>query len=146
MRGVVIVLATLCPNEANPKSDKAEIQGTWKCVDAIIDGERSPDAVGTLMIIRGKAVTWRMADGFESKATFRIDESTTPKQIIWTYPLVGEQKKHDVLFEIYKLTGDTITTCGGENNKPPPKAFKSPKGSGLGLATYEKFASGSIRR
>ena len=146
--GVVLLLATpiiaddLRAGKLNPKSDKAEIQGIWKCVDAIIDGEKSPDAVGTLMIIKGKEVTWRLADGFETKATFRIDESTTPKQIIWTYLLEGEQKRPDVPFEIYRLCGYTITTCGGEKNKPPPRDFKSPKGSGLGLATYKKLASG----
>jgi uncharacterized protein (TIGR03067 family) len=148
LRVVAPLLATLfiadyCrASEPDQTSDKAKIQGIWKCVEAIIDGDKSPDAVGTLMIIKGKQATWRLADGFETKATFRIDESTTPKQIIWTYPLEGEQTKPDVLFEIYKLCGDTITTCGGENNKTPPKGFKSPKGSGLGLATYQKLANG----
>ena len=128
-------------DEAKPagKSDKELLQGTWRVVGVVRNGEAmaDDDLKETSMSMRFSGDIATLAKGDQSKdASFTIDEAKTPKQIVIT-PKDGPQKDKPRT-NIYQLDGDTLKLAFriGDDNATPPANFA--QGEGLGMMTLER--------
>ena len=140
--------------DEKPKPDKEQLQGTWKIVSSVYDGEKNELEVGNECTI--KDMTIKYMDGAKKSTgastpylRFRLDEKTNPKVI----DLV--EAKADDLFDtakldkrlddadqrkegIYSIVGDTLKFCVSRKKGERPTAFESKKGSGYMLIVLKK--------
>jgi RNA polymerase sigma factor (sigma-70 family) len=116
--------------------DKENIQGTWKFVSGKINGEdlseeqKNKVKDAKLIITADK---WIITDYGEQKkrkeASYKIDPSANPKTLDLTHVLQDGREVTDLF--IYKLEGDTLTTCCclEDRHKERPKDFNCQAGS-----------------
>jgi uncharacterized protein (TIGR03067 family) len=121
------------------KSDKDLLQGTWRVVGMVRDGEAMPEddlkEASMSMPFAGDVAT--LAKGDLSKdASFTIDEAKMPKQIVIT-PKDGPQKDKPRT-NIYQLDGDTLKLAFriGDDNAAAPADFAP--GEGFGMMTLQR--------
>jgi uncharacterized protein (TIGR03067 family) len=137
-----------------PKPDKERLQGTWKIVSSVDDGERHESEVGGEWTfkdttIKAMSPAKKNTGAFTSYLRFRLDEATNPKVI----DLV--EGKADDLFDtakfdkrlddaderkegIYSLDGDTLKICISRTKGERPTAFESKEGSTYILWTLRR--------
>jgi len=149
MGRLLLIVALLCvsavmlraADEVKPgaKSDKDLLQGTWRVVGMVRNGEAMPDddlkEAAMSMRFAGDVAT--LAKGDLSKdASFTIDETKTPRQIVIT-PKDGPQKDKPRT-NIYELNGDKLKLAFriGDDNATPPADFT--QGDGIGMMTLER--------
>lgn len=119
--------------------DSKSLQGTWKLT--AVEAVGNPVEVKTFsldaIVIEGNTLALKKGDEELSKVTFTLDESTSPKQMIWT----AEEKGS--LPVIYELKGKTLRVCfplqeaSKENDIPAPEGFDT-TGKRLALLTAER--------
>jgi len=127
-------------DEAKPaaKSDKELLQGTWRVVGMVRNGDAMPedDLKEAAMSMRFAGEIATLAKGDRSKdASFTLDETKTPRQIVIT-PKDGPEKDKPRT-NIYELNGDTLKMAfriGDDTAAPADFA----QGDGLGLMTLER--------
>ena len=89
--------------------DAKEIQGTWKWVSGVINGEKDGllPHTGTIVIGDGKITP---VDGPDAGQVgqYRLDASVSPKTIDLTSP------QGEVVRGIYSLSGDELRICMGK--------------------------------
>jgi uncharacterized protein (TIGR03067 family) len=125
--------------ETTSKSDKELLQGTWRVVGMVRNGEAmaEDDLKEASMSMRFAGDVATLSKGDLSKdASFTIDEAKTPKQIVIT-PKDGPQKDKPRT-NIYELNGDTLKMAFriGDDNTTPPADFA--QGDGFGMMTLER--------
>ncbi|HEX8916654.1 MAG TPA: TIGR03067 domain-containing protein [Humisphaera sp.] len=128
------------PGASKPdaKTDKEQIQGTWKVVGRAKQGERTPDAEvaehPVTLTFAGDAVR-EVRDGKpKDEGTFKLDPSAAPKRIT----LTGADGR---AFEgIYELAGDTLKIAYGvrDGAGKPPKDFTGGENAGLLVLERQK--------
>ena len=113
------------------------LQGIWQGVSRQ-PADDGVDAKNSLIWIKGNKASF-VARGQETiEATFTIDATAKPMRITWTFEPESEGEEAEVLTEIFKLEGDTFTTCGSDIDLPVPTKFEVPANSDLGLSVYRK--------
>ena len=141
--GLVLCMSAVllqAADEAKPaaKADAELLQGTWRIVGMIRNGEAMPedDVKESAMSMRFAGNVATLAKGDRSKdAGFVVDESKTPRQIVIT-PKDGPEKDKPRT-NIYELKGDTLRMAfriGADSTAPADFT----QGDGVGMMTLER--------
>jgi RNA polymerase sigma factor (sigma-70 family) len=124
------------------KTDKENIQGTWKVVSLESEGDTTPKAglppIGMMLVFKADKIV--PTDGKIEKGrqhTYRLlDTKKTPKVIELTpldEPAKGKPQK-----AIYELKGDRLKLCVQNGDGKPPTEFATKRGDGLLLLIFER--------
>lgn len=136
--GVVAVVVLATVSSADEDANKAEIknlEGTWQLVSATKDGKETPKEVvkKIRVVIRGNKHSVYFEDKIVAKdISFTIDPKKHPKTTTDKLPDGKEIKS------IYKLDGETLTSCVAEVGKDRPSEFAAKPGSGHTLRTFKR--------
>lgn len=118
-----------------PEGDLAKIQGTWAAMVG-------PQADIPIEIeIKGKAATLRLSrngDNIELKGELALNEKASPKTIDWMNWKSPMGDNIPVNLGIYKIDGDTMTTCSGGPGNDRPSEFKQGEAGPPNLVTYKR--------
>ena len=121
------------------KKDLERFQGTWQLVSAESNGEKAPeDRVNQIRVkITGNKHTVTFGDQvIAHDVRFEIDPAATPKKV--TDTLENGPEKGKKVFGIYRLEGDTLTSCVAAIGKERPEGFVSKPGSGHTLRVFRR--------
>jgi uncharacterized protein (TIGR03067 family) len=127
---------------AAKKTDKENIQGTWKVASAKLNGEEAPGAEGeriknSTVEFTGDKLLTKFPD-VTRESTYKLDPTVSPKTIDITDQGEGGEEGKTTL-AIYKLEGATLTICG---SSPPsterPTEFVSKEGSNTMLIVLKR--------
>jgi uncharacterized protein (TIGR03067 family) len=114
-----------------------KIEGTWRVVSRIIDGEKAPQEELKDRRLVIKDGTWTRYEGEEVAGT-------------GTFKIVGLEKDHfksdfvnkdapDTVYEdITRVEGDTLTICYAPAGKGRPTVFESKPGSEYRLTVFKR--------
>src|SRR5262245_31934843 len=123
--GMVLVcgLALAVNLRAEEKTDQKKIQGKWKIESGMKGGKPLPDEIvksGIVEFDGNKIKSTAKVDGKEQthEMTFKLDPTKKPKAI--DVDMNGKPG-----LGIYKLDGNTLTICHGEDDDPRPTEFES---------------------
>jgi uncharacterized protein (TIGR03067 family) len=112
---------------AEEKSDQDKLQGKWKIESGMQGGKPLPDDVVKTGIIE--------FDGNKIKSTVKVDGADRTDEMTFKLDSTKKPKAIDVDMKgkpglgIYKLDGDTLTICHGEDGDPRPTEFESKEGT-----------------
>ena len=148
--GAVAVVAGLLVGAGRPEvlgEDKrtlveqelARFQGTWQLVSAEADGVKAPqDRTDKIrVVIKGSRHTVMFGDReVVHSVPFVIDPTTTPKSV--TDTLVDGPDKGKQIKGVYKLEGDTLTSCVARTGEERPTGFASKPGTGHTLRVFRR--------
>ena len=135
------------PDKKEAKSDQHALQGTWRCVKVVHDGQETDehevkDHPVTLKF-EGDAVTWHHVrpDGEEEtrQGTFTLDVDKKPARITVKPKEATESDKS--LIGIYELKADTLKLAfrHGEQADTATEDFKG--GDGIAVLTFQRQAA-----
>jgi len=132
---ISVSLAADNPQDPASKKDLNGLQGTWKLVSAMKDGEAlAEDKVkNTSIVIKDDTFVFpESAEYATSKeGTIKLDATKKPKQMDAT-------DREKVMLGIYKLDGDRYKVCFAPTGKPRPSEFASKPGSGNLLQVWKR--------
>ena len=132
---ISVSLAADNPQDPASKKDLNGLQGTWKLVSAMKDGEALPEdkVKNTSIVIKDDTFVFpESAEYATSKeGTIKLDATKKPKQMDAT-------DREKVMLGIYKLDGDRYKVCFAPTGKPRPSEFASKPGSGNLLQVWKR--------
>lgn len=135
--GVAVVLFALVAGagEEAVKDELKKFEGTWQLTSATKDGKETPEETvkKIRIVIKGGMHTVYFGDDVVVKEIpFTIDPTQDPK--------ITEDKLPDgkAIKGIYKLDGDTLTSCVAEIGKDRPKEFAAKPGTGNTLRVFKR--------
>jgi RNA polymerase sigma factor (sigma-70 family) len=125
-------------------SDRDKLQGTWRIVEVIVDGQparRQNPTEEANMVVQGDQMSLvALPEGKKVKEfRFKIDPAKMPKAIDLSVPT--DQAKGKTGHGIYELEGDRWKLCFPQDDnaaKERPTSFKSEAGSRLVLMTLKR--------
>ena len=121
------------------EEELARFRGTWQLVSAETDGVKAPkDRTDKIrVVIEGSRHTVIFGDQeVVHSVPFAVDPTTTPKSV--TDTLVDGPDKGKQIKGIYKLEGDTMTSCVAKVGEDRPAEFASKPGSGHTLRVFRR--------
>lgn len=119
-----------------PDKDAEKLQGTWKVIAAVKDGEGAPaDDIEKmeLVISSGQMVFKDGKSERDETVTFKVDSTKQPATIDMT-----NTKEKKLILGIYKLDGDKLSLCFRLGDKDRPTEFASKKKSDVRFLTLER--------
>ena len=132
---ISVSLAADNPQDPASKKDLNGLQGTWKLVSAMKDGEALPEdkVKNTSIVIKDDTFVFpESAEYATSKeGTIKLDATKKPKQM-------DANDREKVMLGIYKLDGDRYKVCFAPTGKPRPSEFASKPGSGNLLQVWKR--------
>jgi uncharacterized protein (TIGR03067 family) len=144
--GLALVISADPPKEKEKeftdaaKKDLKTLQGAWKAVKGVKDGEEETPKMGTEDVILEFKDRALLFNGKEFLTVTALDTSTDPKCIDFKVAVDRGPLTKGAVFEgIYKLDGDTLTLALFEDGgvKRPDK-FESAKGSKIIVVTLQR--------
>lgn len=117
------------------RAEVKNLEGTWQLVSAVKDGKTTPEDIvkKIRVVIKGGKHSVHFGDEVAVKEIpFAVDPTRNPKTTVDTLPGGKEIKG------IYKLEGNTLTSCVAEAGKDRPSEFVSRPGSGHTLRVFKR--------
>jgi len=120
------------------KEELKKFQGTWQFQSIEQDGTAvPPDVVKKRTIIfQDDRFTVKEGDKVFQAGSHRLDPTKTPKTV--DAKVTEGEDKGNTMLGIYEIQGDTLRVCFDPKGKKRPTEFKSPAGSGIFLATFQR--------
>jgi uncharacterized protein (TIGR03067 family) len=116
----------------------ANIEGTWLCVSATINGKVLPAAITDVLRLTLTKDRYKTEKGAEVlfDSTYVIDPSKSPKEI----DMVGTEGEltGKVAPGIYLIDGNGLRICYVMPGLPRPKTFESAEGSQVFLVVWKR--------
>lgn len=126
-------------DRSSPATDSQHIQGTWKVVKKVKNGEaeRGPGSLGSITFT-GNIASAVGENGETSEGNFTIDESKKPKWV--TFKATGGPQAGRTFAALYKLEGDTLTIAysTGEHCEVRPEDFSGKEGQAMEVLERQK--------
>lgn len=118
--------------------DLDALQGTWVAVSMERNGRPLPANryQNGRLVMEGEMFTYFDDDRVVTKGVRTLDPTQSPRALddVHTFgPFKGKTYKG-----IYKLQGDTFTTCNGSAGSARPTSFATRPGTGLLLIVYKR--------
>lgn len=116
--------------------DLEQLQGAWKMVSHLFNGEPDEGLKDVVRIVEGDKFIIKRGEQVLRGGTMKLDPTRKPKwiDIVFTEgPEKGRTRRG-----IYVLEGDRQTICYGELDKDRPTEFLSERGSGHRLVVFER--------
>jgi uncharacterized protein (TIGR03067 family) len=143
LAGIVLTaLASTSLADEAAEEESRKLEGTWKFVSLMSDGQEAPKEVieKWRWSVRGDEITWGDPIQGETKTSFKIDPSKSPKAIEIT-ALDGKTKGKS-LQGIYRFEGERLTVClpegrQAEEGRTRPEEFGG--GQGMSLFVLERI-------
>jgi uncharacterized protein (TIGR03067 family) len=126
-----VLIAADAPQEHAAKTDKEEIQDTWRLVAVEKDGVKVEGGLlsGRFIITGDKIKSSVRGFGEErQEMAYKLDTTTKPKAIDIT--ITKEDDKGGKWQGIYSLRGDKLKMCFNTNGSGRPKVFATEKDDG----------------
>jgi uncharacterized protein (TIGR03067 family) len=139
-------LAAAQPGNA-ADDELARLQGTWQLVAAETDGKQAPKerVEQVRVVIKGTAHTVIFGEQVVARdVKFDIDPTKDPKQTTDTISEGPDQGKQ--IKGIYRLEGDTLTSCVASIGKDRPTEFASKPGGGHTLRTFRRVKGERVKK
>ena len=131
-----MVLSASITNGEDSKVELAKFNGTWELLSAVTDGkEMAPETVKTIRLVIkvGKHTVYLGQTAVAKEIPFTVDSKRVPMTTIDTLP-DGKTIKG-----IFKLEGETLTSCVSAADQDFPTEFSSKPGSGYSLRVFKRF-------
>jgi|SRR5580704_7324361 uncharacterized protein (TIGR03067 family) len=135
---LIVALALLGagnPAEDASKTAARKFEGTWQLVCAATDGKPAPaERVSQIRIVikDGKHSVFFKDQAVVKQIPFVVDTTRTPNEATDTLP-DGKTIKG-----IYRIDGDTLTSCVAKPGKDRPTEFASKPGTGHTLRVFKR--------
>lgn len=127
----------------DPKNDHERLEGTWKVVSSVIDGQPVPaERLKDMRVIHGHhkdgkhEFAVKKGDEVQSRGVVTHEEDKKPKVFDVTY--TEGLNKGKTFHGIYEVEGDTLKLCWSMMGEDHPKEFASKAGSKTTLRVYKK--------
>lgn len=124
-------------------TESHELMGTWQLVYAESDGKPTPaERIQNIRVVIGES-THSVYIGEQEIAhnvSFTIDQTANPKTTEDTLNEGADRGKK--ILGIYRLDGDTLTSCVGGIDKDRPNEFATSPGSGVTLRVFRRVREG----
>jgi uncharacterized protein (TIGR03067 family) len=132
------VLAGGCTTPNQNMSATSDLQGTWACVSAKVDGNELPVATTAELRLTLTKDRYKTEKGSQVlfDSTYTTNGATNPKQI----NMVGTEGdlKGKEAQGIYSLEGDTLRICYTMPGLSRPQGFESAPGSKAYLVVWKR--------
>jgi RNA polymerase sigma factor (sigma-70 family) len=133
--------------QEKPAGDRDKLQGTWRIVEFVVDGQPAQKQNPTEeanMVVKGDQI-WMVALPADKKVKefrFKIDPAKKPKTI--DLSVRTDKAKEEIAHGIYELEGDRWRLCmpqDANEAKDRPTSIKSEAGSRLAVMTLKRLSA-----
>ncbi|MFO0842696.1 MAG: TIGR03067 domain-containing protein [Gemmataceae bacterium] len=118
--------------------DLKKMVGTWEATSYVTDGKKwdEKDLKRIKLTVHGVGENELVQGDREFHATYKLDETATPKAIDFTRTRGADKGKKRL--GIYELKGDRLRFCVGPVGGERPKKFASEPGTGVWLEVWKR--------
>jgi uncharacterized protein (TIGR03067 family) len=120
------------------KGDQGKLQGEWKMVSGMADGQAMPEEMlGTAKrVCKDDETTVMIGEQLLMKAKFTLDPSKTPKTI--DYDMIDGFTKGQKQLGIYEFDGQTVRFAFAAPGEQRPADFSSKAGDRRTVSVWKK--------